>query len=225
MILKTTLRAFGFLTSLIFLYLLLAILLTFIQRNSNYKQAKTGTEVFVSTNGVHTNIVLPHKNNQFDWNQYLKISNEYKYLAFGWGDREFYMNTPTWSDLKFTTAFKAAFLPTKTIMQVYGYQKAPKENENTVRLILNEEQFIKLSKYVLQSFQEDKKNQIIEIRPNKNYYFRVKFYPAKGTYSIFKTCNNWTNRGLKQAGIKNALWAPFDKSVMYHLTIVRHVDY
>jgi len=217
MVLKVITKIVFLIIVSVLIYLLSAFILSLIPVNTSYKQAKTGTEVFISTNGVHTNIVLPLKNNQFDWTKYLKTSEGNKYLAFGWGDRAFYINTPSWKDLKFTTAFKAAFLPTKTIIQVSGYHQAPKENNNMVKLILNEEQFIKLSNYVLQSFKEDKKNQIIEIRPNKNYYFRVKFYPAKGTYSIFKTCNNWTNKGLKQAGIKNALWAPFDKSVMYHL--------
>ena len=32
-----------------------------------------------------------------------------EYLAFGWGDKGFYLDTPEWSDLKASTAFKAAF--------------------------------------------------------------------------------------------------------------------
>ena len=215
--LKYIIKAFIIFSFLVFLYLLFAILFTLFPANSNFTEAKNGPEVFITTNGVHTNIILPAKNNNFDWNSYLKIKNTDKYLAFGWGDKEFYMNTPSWADLKFTTAFKAAFLPTEPIMQVYTFSKNPTVNEQTIKLILTDEQFKKLSFYVLRSFKKNEKNQINEIVPNKKYYFRVKFYPAKGKYSIFKTCNNWTNQGLKQAGIKNAVWAPFDKSVMYHL--------
>ena len=32
-----------------------------------------------------------------------------RYIAIGWGDKGFYLDTPTWADLKFSTAFKAAF--------------------------------------------------------------------------------------------------------------------
>ncbi len=201
----------------IFLYLVFAVFFTLIPVNTGYKEAKKGTEIFVSTNGVHTNIILPAKTNNFDWNRYLSLNEDYQYLAFGWGDKEFYLNTPTWGDLKLTTAFKAAFLPTKTIMQVHGYYQKPKESKRVVKIVLNEEQFQKLNIYVAQSFNQNNKNQAIEIKPNSKYQFKEKFYPAKGTYSIFKTCNNWVNKGLKQAGIETALWAPFDKSVMYHL--------
>lgn len=215
--LKIFIRFIVFIISIIVLYLIIAVIFALVPVNSNFKQAKKGTEVYIVSNGVHTNIVLPVKNNIFDWTKWLKTNTGDKYLAFGWGDREFYMNTPSWSNLKFSIAFKAAFLPTKTIIQVYEYKQPPKKNKNTVKIVLNQAQFKKLSVYVLQSFKTNEKKQLIEIIPNKNYYFGVKFYPAKGKYSIFKTCNNWTNKGLKQAGIKNAVWAPFDKSVLYHL--------
>ena len=190
---------------------------TLIPVNSNFKDSKAGTEIFINTNGVHTNIILPAKTETFNWHEYLPIDKKYEYIAFGWGDKEFYLNTPSWDDLKLSTAFKAAFLPTKTIMQVYSYSNKPKESETVTKLKLNEEQFQKLNAYVVESFRRNDNNQLIEISPNAKYSFKEKFYLAKGSYSLFKTCNNWTNKGLKQAGIKNALWAPFDKSVMYHL--------
>ncbi len=215
--LKIILKSFVYLTIGVLLYLFLAILFTMIPVNSDFKESKEGTEIFINTNGVHTNIILPAKTKTFNWHEYLQINKNYEYIAFGWGDKEFYMNTPTWNDLKLSTAFKATFLPTKTIMQVYGYSYKPRESKNIIKLKLNDEQFEKINDFVIQSFERDVNNQLIEIKANNEYYFKEKFYLAKGTYSLFKNCNNWTNKGLKQAGIKNALWAPFDKSVMYHL--------
>lgn len=217
--LKIILRSFIYLAIGTLLYLFLAILFTLVPVNSDFHESKEGTEIFVNTNGVHTNIILPAKTEFFDWNQYLQIKENYRYLAFGWGDKEFYLNTPTWDDLKFSVAFKAALLPTKTIMQVYGYSDKPAESETLIKLVLNDEQFQKLNTYVAESFNQNDKNQIIEINPKNKYNFKEKFYLANGTYSLFITCNNWTNKGLKQAGIKNAFWAPFDKSVMYHLKL------
>jgi len=215
--LKIILNTFLFIAAGTLLYLLLAVLFTLIPVNSGFLESKEGTEIFINTNGVHTNIVLPAKTEILDWNTYLQLKEHYKYLAFGWGDKDFYLNTPSWEDLKLSTAFKAAFVPTKTIMQVYGYSYKPKESKTIIKLKLNDEQFQKINDFVIQSFERDVNNQITEIKANNKYYFKEKFYLAKGTYSLFKNCNNWTNKGLKQAGIKNALWAPFDKSVMYHL--------
>ena len=214
---KLIIKSFIFLVIVILLYFSLVVLFTLIPVNSDFKESKEGAGIFISTNGVHTNIILPAKTEFFNWNKYLTINEGYEYFAFGWGDKEFYLNTPTWDDLKLSTAFKAAFLPTKTIMQVYGYPYKPKESETIIKLKLNDEQIQKLNVYVLESFNQTEGGEIIEINPNNKYSFKENFYLAKGTYSLFKTCNNWTNKGLKQAGIKNALWAPFDKSVMYHL--------
>lgn len=50
-----------------------------------------------------------------DWSQKIPFSQtkgkstDFNYIAFGWGDKGFYLDTPTWADLKFSTAFKAAF--------------------------------------------------------------------------------------------------------------------
>jgi uncharacterized protein (TIGR02117 family) len=73
--------------------------------------------IYIKTNGVHTDLVVPVKNEQLDWSREIKFSNAHlpdttaiKYLAMGWGDKGFYLQTPTWADLKFSVAFKAAFL-------------------------------------------------------------------------------------------------------------------
>ena len=44
------------------------------------------------------------------------------------------------------------------------------------------------------------------------------FYAARGHYSLFHTCNSWTNRRLSDAGLKHVLWTPFAHSLMraYH---------
>jgi len=215
--LKILLKSLLYVISAILLFLLLTALCTIIPVNSNYEESKEGTEIYISTNGVHTNIILPAKTDFLNWGEYLQINGSYKYFEFGWGDKEFYLNTPTWDDLEISTAIKAAFLPTKTIMQVSGYKQIPQISKKTVKIIANDVQFQKITTFVAGSFKQNGKNRTIKITPNSKYSFNEKFYQANGTYHLFNTCNNWTNKGLKQAGIKNALYATFDKSVMYHL--------
>ncbi|MEG4289706.1 DUF2459 domain-containing protein [Microcoleus sp. C2C3] len=50
----------------------------------------------MSNQGIHTEIIVPVKNEYFDGNQYLLLTeigrdatSDYKYLSFGWGDRAF----------------------------------------------------------------------------------------------------------------------------------------
>ncbi|NDJ22315.1 DUF2459 domain-containing protein [Nostoc sp. B(2019)] len=67
--------------------------------------------------GIHSNIIVPIKNNVFDWYQNILIDkigidaiNNYNYLSFSWGDRDFYMSTPSIEDLKLSTTLKCYYV-------------------------------------------------------------------------------------------------------------------
>jgi uncharacterized protein (TIGR02117 family) len=47
------------------------------------------------------------------------------------------------------------------------------------------------------------------------------FYEAEGRYSMVETCNNWTGRGLRMAGVTVGRWTPFDFTVVRHLQPIR----
>ena len=70
--------------------------------------------VYLITNGIHTDLALPLKNDTFDWTTIINpgdsyaASSDWGYAAFGWGDRGFYVETPHWRDLKISTALNAA---------------------------------------------------------------------------------------------------------------------
>lgn len=62
-------------------------------------------------------------------------NTDFNYIAFGWGDKGFYLDTPTWADLKFSTAFKAAFWMGQSAMHTTYYREV-KEGEDCKRLCL-----------------------------------------------------------------------------------------
>jgi uncharacterized protein (TIGR02117 family) len=43
------------------------------------------------------------------------------------------------------------------------------------------------------------------------------FYESPGGYSVFLTCNEWTGRALRAAGVRTGLWTPFAQSIMWRL--------
>ncbi|MFQ5506440.1 MAG: hypothetical protein ACE5F1_16845, partial [Planctomycetota bacterium] len=59
----------GFL-ALVATYLLAALVLGLIPTNTDYRPADHGIEIFVWTNGVHTDFVLPSRNVQNDWTRF-----------------------------------------------------------------------------------------------------------------------------------------------------------
>lgn len=200
------------------LYIVAVFTLSYIPVNSNPE--KGDVEIFVNSNGVHTDIVVPIKNEVKDWSHdILFIHTKSKdsimrYVAFGWGDKGFYLETPEWSDLKASTAFNAAFYLGTSAMHTCFY-KDMKVDEECVKLIISKEDYQKLVEYITESFQLDtaKKVQWIE---NRSYGKYDAFYEGQGRYSLFYTCNTWTNNALKAANQKASLWTPYDKAILYH---------
>ena len=95
-------------------YLLIVTLLSFVSVNDGLVKSRKEIPIFILTNGVHTDVVLPLKSEHYDWTNQLKPEHTkakdstYQYAALGWGDKGFYLDTPTWADLKASTALKAA---------------------------------------------------------------------------------------------------------------------
>jgi uncharacterized protein (TIGR02117 family) len=207
--------------ALVVIYLLVAIILTLIPVNKNFKETTKGVEIFVTTNGVHTNLCLPVKYDTIDWSKTIRYtdfridSTKYHYISIGWGEREFYLTTPTWDDLRFSTAFKALFLCQPTAMHVLYYDFKPSDGKYLKKILIAEDQYLKIVHFINETFQKQKDGQVIKIAYNG--YANENFYEANGTYSLFYTCNDWTNLALKKAGIKTAVWAPFSQCVFYHL--------
>ena len=175
-------------------------------------------QIFIKSNGVHTDIVVPVKNRQIDWSKEIKFaetrSNDttQSLLGIGWGDKGFYLETPTWADLKFKTAFKAASGLSSTAIHATFYHSLA-ENESCKRILISSAQYSRLIDYILGSLQKDSAGHVIPIHTNANYGNSDAFYEAKGAYSLFKTCNTWANTGLKASGQKACLWTAFDKGI------------
>ena len=115
---------------------------------------KKNIQIFILSNGVHTDIVLPIKNKHYNWSRKIKFENTIakdssaKYLALGWGDKGFYLETPTWADLKFSTAFKAAAGLSTTAMHCTFY-KEMKLSKQCKSIQISEEDYKNLIDYIL----------------------------------------------------------------------------
>jgi uncharacterized protein (TIGR02117 family) len=204
------------------LYLLLAVILTLIPANSSSKQPEKGITIYIKSNGVHTDLLLPTENKLYNWSDrisqedFFPDTTDYQWTAFGWGDKGFYLNTPNWSDLKVSTALDAMLPTGSSAMHVTLYGNTIKENKRTKKITLTEEQYLILCEYIFNSFQRDEEDNFILINCCHYNGLNDNFYEAEGSYHLFNTCNNWANSALKTAGVKTALWAPFDKCILYH---------
>ncbi len=189
---------------------------------------ETGTKdeitIYIKTNGVHTDIVMPVRNELMDWSREVLFANTQlgdttgiAWLATGWGDRGFYLETPTWADLKACTALKAATGFNTTAIHA-TYYRALNENESCRKMMISREQYGRLVSFINNSFQHNEAGHVKHIATNANYGNNDAFYEARGHYSMFYTCNTWANSALKSCGQKACLWTPFDKGIFkkYH---------
>lgn len=205
--------------ALVGLYLLFAFGLSWITVAAE-PSGNRNIPMYILTNGVHTDLVIPVRTAQIDWSKSVLFENTIgrdttaQWIAFGWGDKGFYLETPTWADLKFSTAFKAATgLSTAAIHATY--YRSLREGNDCIRTSIDSAEYARLIAYIQQSFKRDEHGQILHIVTNANYGRTDAFYEAKGSYSLFHTCNTWANSGLKASGQRACLWTPFDKGIFY----------
>lgn len=213
-ILKLIKRVLLFFFGFVVIYLLTALVCSNISTNPN--NAKTGElyEIYASSNGVHSDVIIPIEllKDSFNGNG-IDYKTNPKYLAFGWGDKGFYLNTPTWGDLTFSTAVNAVFLKSPTAMHVTEYANI---GSDWKKVKIDKSQLMALIYFVQNSFELNSYNEFIKIT-SYSYGSNDIFYEAKGSYSCIRTCNTWTNEAMKKANIKTAIWTPFDWGVLKHL--------
>jgi len=209
----TLLVVLGFLA----LYFLAVFSLSRIATNKN---AAPGGEItmYILSNGVHTDLVLPISNDIIDWRETVSIEdtkandNSAQWLAVGWGDKGFYLETPTWADLKFSTAFNAMFGLSSSALHTTFY-KQMKVDENCRKIEISKSEYEMLVAYIQNSFEYDQSGKVIHIETDAVYGNNDAFYEGIGSYSLFYTCNTWANNGLKESNQKTCVWTPFDTGI------------
>ncbi len=208
----------GFLSVTVF-YLLVALISGFITFEAKATEdSQKGIEIFLQTNGVHSELILPVVNSEFDWrtiidpNHCISADKNFSYVAIGWGNKEFYLETPQWSDLKLSTAIKAASGFNETAIHVNFY-KNRSSNDTCKKIRITNAQYQKMVTFFIEQF-ELKNGRAKLIDTDIRYNLYDAFYEAKGSYSIFKTCNTFTNKALSASNLKSCFWTPFDFHVL-----------
>lgn len=211
---KGFIKALGVFMIFIALYFVVAFVLSSVPVNADFKACeKDSVEIHILTNGVHTDLVLPYRNQYMDWSEWVNPSQTKSgdstavNVAFGWGDKGFYLETKTWDELKLSTACKALFYLGSSAMHVSFYQKL-RETESCRKICVGKESYIKLVGYITQGFETDSMGLPRQI-VGASFTNHDAFYDAKGKYSLFYTCNTWANDGLKFAGLKACYWTAF----------------
>ena len=191
-------------------YIMVAYLFMLFPSNSNkIYQEKTQT-IYLLYTEMHSDIVINLQTSNHNWQTLLPEivqQNTKGYLAFGWGDRETYLNTPTWNDLKLLTALKALFIPTPSLMHV-GYYPKIEGFENVKTIPISPKQYEQIEQRLLKSFDAN------FTYHHQGYGDYDGFYNAVNHYHLINTCNTWTGDTLRDANISMSYWTPLSSNII-----------
>jgi uncharacterized protein (TIGR02117 family) len=120
------------------------------------------------------------------------------YLEFGWGDRDYYMSESPgpW------VTFKAAFLPTRSVVHVAGVRGALTASfpgSEVLEIPVSRSGLEGLLRYVHDAFAREGRDAAGPLGGG--------FYPGRETFHLLRTCNVWTAGALRAAGlpVRNAI--------------------
>ena len=181
--------------------------------NAGWRQPPDGVVIFVQSNGVHTGIVVPKVAAGVDWRGAFPASDladprygGWDHLVIGWGERNFYLGTPTWSDVRPATVLAAAIGSDATLVHV-DHVPPPRLSDDERRIVLRPEEYRRLAGFIRATLMPGG-------RRYRGYDVYDAFYQARGRYSAFNTCNAWTGDALRHAGVRVGAWTPFPATVL-----------
>lgn len=200
------------------LFLLAAWIGSSLPRNPDWTEPAEGVTIMVETNGIHTGIVMPVISPVKDWRATFPSAGLPRadgqlptHVAIGWGEKEVFLSTPTWSDLKPATALRIALRGGEGLVRV-GHYVRPAPSEYHRPLTLRPAEYARLierveaalpplapgeTRVTYDSFEEGARN-----------------YDATGRYTLANTCNQWVGDTLAHAGIAMGRWTPLAGGVM-----------
>jgi uncharacterized protein (TIGR02117 family) len=201
-------------------YLLVALVLALIPLNADFRPTADGIPIYVRTNGVHAELVLPTRSAGVDWSvdhppsDMRSLAAPLPWVAFGWGDAGFFASTPTWSDLRLDTALVALSGTGEGAMHVEYLGNPGAYAGREIRL--STAQYARLVEYIRASFAPGSDGRPVKLRA-AGYFDTDAFYAARPRYTFWVTSNEWVRRGLTVAGVRTPVWAPFDSALFFQL--------
>ncbi len=177
--------------------------------------------ILVLSNPIHTDIALPADPDVLGKLGFLQASGlpvadpAVKWLVVGWGGRSFYLETPTWSDLKPGPVLRA-LTADSSAMHVAVAGEIDQAAEGIVPIDLSEAAFADMMSAALEGFARNQQGAPILIE-GRSYGPYDRFYEGAGVFNAVVGCNTWTGAVLRRAGLRTGWWNPLPQSLVWSL--------
>lgn len=199
-------------------YLIAAIIGSLAPRNPGWDDAGEGVTIFVRTNGVHADIVVPASAAGADLYRLVPPTDIRDprraggWVAFGWGQREFYLETPRWAEVTVENALRSIVGGDALMHVEHLGQPAISQQTRTIRM--EPGAYRRLVASIERYFVLDPSGRTMALR-GRGYGPSDIFYEARGRYSALKTSNQWTSDRLAEAGVEAGVWTPFAQGILW----------
>lgn len=187
-----------------------------IPRNGDWREPDEGIELMLESNGFHTGIVMPVTTPIKDWRETFPSAAKVTptgavtHIAVGWGEEEVFLRTPTWRDLSPRAVARIATTGGTGLLRVSAYVRpAPSEWHRPFKV--TPEQYARLARIVEATLQPPNPESTRTVL--RDTYSGDDYYPARGRYTLTRTCNQWVSDTLAAAGIRTGWWTPFASGV------------
>ena len=138
-----------------------------------------------------------------------------RWLVLGWGGRSFYVETPTWADLKPMPVLRA-FTLDSSVMYVAVMGDISLAHPAVTVLDLDQTSFEALLDFTVGSFDTGTGGLRVAA---PGYGDDDLFYDARGWFNALAGCNVWTASALRAAGIRTGLWTPLPVFLEWSLAL------
>ena len=206
------------LAALFALFLTSAWIGSAIPRGEEPTQPVSPVTIMIDTNGIHTQLVMPLAHPIKDWRETFPNANEWiegvpaTHIAIGFGEREVFMNTPTWRDLRVSTALRVIGLGGEGMLRTTPLVNPPLGRDRRP-LRISREQYAALVA-AIEGDLPPLGRQGFRTYERASYGPSDAYYASSQEYDVFTTCNQWTSDRLAQAGIRTGSWTPLSGGVM-----------
>ncbi|ODT05474.1 MAG: urease-associated protein [Mesorhizobium sp. SCN 65-20] len=217
-------RGVRFLGGAVMLLVLALLLGTLVPRPLIGRSPAAAAErhLLVLTNPIHTDIAVPIDEAVLQRFGFLEDSGVpayalgARYLVFGWGSRAFYLETPTWADLKPGPLLKALTLDRSALhVDVMGEIAMP--HPAVARFEVGEAEFEAMLEFITASFQRD--GSAIKLIKDAGYGQTDAFFEANGYFNALAGCNTWAAAALRKAGLTTGWWNPLPVTLGWSLSL------
>lgn len=181
--------------------------------------AGQGDRILLLSGPIHTDIALPLDARSRDRFAFLAPALPLdhpgaEWLILGWGGRAFYLETPTWADLRPGPVLRALTLDS-SVLHVDLAGPIPADHPAVRPLDLSPEARDRLESAILASFAQADGLPI----PGHSYNGRDRFYEARGRFNLLLGCNTWTASMLRAAGLRTGWWTPLPRTLLASLRL------